>query len=128
MKKVLAALLILSGVAYGATVITYNIPDAYGLKLLEAVTAQDDAYVRIEIRGHRNTASGDDYYAVVDFRTPPNDPNDSAAVKVKRRVALFASALVKAHEWKAKKDAYLEYQESAPSTQVDAPDPNDLSE
>lgn len=127
MKKFIAVIIIaLCSVALAVTTITYNIPDAYGLKLLTALIAQSDAHVSIEIRVHAPEPE-DEYNARIDFRTPPHDPNVANAVFVKRRIALFAAALRVAHENKIRDDAMREYYQNAPVIDVNNPDPNSLN-
>jgi hypothetical protein len=129
MKKIIIVILLFSSVAVAVTTITYNIPDNYGVKLLDAYIAQSDARVRIEIRGNKGTGSeGTEYYhAILDFRTPVYDPNVPHAAFVKRRTALFVDALRVAHERKLKVDSYEEYIAGAPSVDVNEPDPNEMN-
>ena len=126
MKKLIAVLIIVfCSVDYEVTTITYNVPNDYGVELLTALIAQSDCHVSIEFRGSSSNHE-DDYDARIDFRTPAHDPNVAPAVFVKRRIALFASALKVAHERKLAEDERREYYQNAPVIDVNDPDPNDM--
>ena len=130
MKKcIFLTILLTATVAYGVTVITYNVPDSFGAKLLAACIAQSDAHVTITIRGSQGASdpNQEDYSAKIDFRTPPHDPNVPNAIFVKRRIALFASAIQAAHQRKLKNDTRNDYIEAAPIVDVNEPDPNEMN-
>ena len=130
MKKcIFLMVLLIAATAYSVTVITYNVPDSFGAKLLAACIVQSDAHVTITIRGSQGASdpNQEDYSAQIDFRTPPYDPNIPNAAFVKRRVALFASALQKAHTRKLQEDIQRGYYENAPIIDVNEPDPNEMN-
>lgn len=126
MKKLIAVLvLVICTTVYAVTTITYNVPDDYGKELLAALIAQSDCHVSIEIRGH-NPDPEQEYNARIDFRTPAYVEGENPALFVKRRIALFATALKCAHEQKLKDDILRDYYQNAPVVDVNTPDPNDL--
>lgn len=126
MKKLIMLLAItICSIAIAVTTITYNVPDDYGKELLTALIAQSDCHVSIEIRGH-NPDPEKEYNARIDFRTPAYIEGENPALFVKRRIALFATALKSAHEQKIKDDTIREYYKNAPVIDVNKPDPNDL--
>ena len=130
MKKLIAiVILCIAGIALGVTTITYNIPDVFGAKLLTALKAQADAHIRIGIRGSQNSIdpNEEDYSTFIDFRTPPHDPNVTNVVFVKKTIALYASALEKAHEKWLKIEARKLYDAGSPSIDVNEPDPNEMN-
>ena len=51
---------------------------------------------------------------------------ENPALFVKRRIALFATAMKVAHEQKLKDDTLRDYYKNAPVIDVNEPDPNDL--
>jgi len=127
MKKYIAVIIIgVCSVAYAITTITYNIGNEFGQELLTALIAQSDAHVTIEIRGHDPADPSNDYDARIDFRTPAHDPNVAPAVFVKKRIALFTTALKAAHDRKIRDDTLREYYQNAPVIDVNLPDPNNM--
>jgi hypothetical protein len=130
MKKLAMLItLAIATTAWAVTVITYNVPDVYGLKLLDALLAQSDADVRIQIRGHEGAPepANNQYRADVAFYVPPRDPNLTNAEFVKRRIARFADALQLAHKRKLDKEIRDVYLAAAPVIDANAPDPNEMN-
>ena len=131
MKKLAIAItvVLMAGLAFGVTTITYNIPDAYGLKLLNALIAQSGARIRIEVWGlnEESEPGSNTYHTVFDFDTPTHDPNVPNAEFVKKRVAFIADAFKVSHERKVKNDAHKTYMDSAPSVDVNEPDSGNMN-
>ncbi len=128
-KAMLITIVLLWAVSlYAVTTITYNIPDDEGVKFLAAYIAQSNAHVNISIRGSQNAADPNvpDYSATIDFRTPVYDANVPNAAFVKRRTALFASALNQDHKAKLAQETKKAYLDLAPVVDVNEPDPNDM--
>ena len=125
MKKLLLGLLFVS-IAYGVTTVTYNISDAYALKLMAAFTAQDNCHVVITFTG---TGDNDVYHAKMDISPTlmtPKEPGESNQAYGKRRIGIIIDAVRLAHEKKLLKDTRDTYMASAPS--VDVNEPNAIGE
>ena len=127
-KMIIACLLVLATVAYGATQISFSLGDAYAQKLLTAFLAQDECHVTMLFRGSQNAADPNvpDYDARIDFRTPARDPNESLQIYAKRRIGLVVDAMRLAHEKKILQDALDVYWANAPV--IDVNEPNDIDE
>jgi hypothetical protein len=128
-KLAILITLLIANTAPAPTVITYNIPDVYGLKLLEALEAQSDSNVVIRIT--KVDKSGGEprvtYFADISFDLPERDPALSNGDFVKRRMARFADALRLAHEKKLLQDIRKTYLAGTPSVNVNDPDPNEMN-
>ena len=130
MKKLIALItLLIATTTWAVTVITYNVPDIYGAKLLAALTAQSDSDVRIQIRGHKGAGAGNtgQYKCDVAFYVPPRDPNLSNGDFVKGRMALLADAMRAGHDQKLKDKADKAYLAAMPVIDVNAPDSNEMN-
>ena len=133
MRKEKALLIvILVGVAIGATSITYNIPNDVALRIVTALTEQSNAHVVIHIQGSQGAGdpNQEDYSARVDFRTgdppDPNATNEELAEFVKRRTAKITMAFEKAHRNKLRRDEMRVYDVDRPTLDPNAPDPNEM--
>ena len=133
MRKEKALLIvILVGVAIGATSITYNIPNDVALRIVTALTEQSNAHVVIHIQGSQGAGdpNQEDYSARVDFRTgdppDPNATNEELAEFVKQRTAKITMAFEKAHRNKLRRDEMKVYDVNRPTLDPNAPDPNEM--
>jgi len=131
-KEKVLLIVILVGVAIGATSITYNIPNDVALRIVTALTEQSNAHVVIHIQGSQGAGdpNQEDYSASVSFRTgdppDPNATNEELAEFVKQRTAKITMAFEKAHRNKLKRDEMEVYDVDRPTLDPNAPDPNEM--
>lgn len=124
---IVVLVMVLVGVAMGATTITYNIPNDVALRILTAFIEQSNADAVIDIQVSQGQQ---DYSTRVEFHTgdppDPNATNGELAEFVKRRTAKIVMAFEKAHRNKLKFDEGRVYDVNRPKVDPNEPDPNEM--